>query len=142
MSDSTFKPALLLTSGRVVAFLFTFFIPVVLVRVFDPVDFGTYKQLFLIYTTIFYAAQFGMAESLYYFMPLNPAQSSRYVVNSIVALAAAGVVCLGLIVAGGFQLSHVLNNDAISRHAFLLGTYTLLMMVSAALEIAMIARKH
>src|SRR5688572_6744190 len=120
-NDSTFKPALLLTSGRVVAFLATFFIPVVLVRVFDPVDFGTYKQLFLIYTTIFYAAQFGMAESLYYFMPLNPAQSSRYVVNSIIALAVAGVVCMGLIMAGGVQLSHVLNNSAISRHAFLLG---------------------
>ena len=86
-------------------FLATFFIPVVLVRVFDPVDFGTYRQLFLIFTTVFYAAQFGMAESLYYFMPLNPAQSSRYVVNSIVALAAAGVVCLALITAGGFQLS-------------------------------------
>jgi O-antigen/teichoic acid export membrane protein len=141
-TDSTFKPALLLTSGRVVAFLFTFFIPVVLVRVFDPVDFGTYKQLFLIYTTIFYAAQFGMAESLYYFMPLNPAQSSRYVINSIVALAAAGGICLGLITAGGLQLSRMLNNDAISTQVVPLGLYTLLMLVSAALEIAMIARKH
>src|SRR5438552_17370205 len=110
MSESTFKPALLLTSGRVLGFLSTFFIPVVLVRVFDPVDFGTYKQLFLIYTTIFYAAQFGMAESLYYFMPANPSQGSRYVVNSIVALAAAGIICLGLIAAGGFELSHLLNN--------------------------------
>jgi O-antigen/teichoic acid export membrane protein len=142
MSDSTFKPALLLTSGRVVAFLPTFLIPIVLVRVFDAVDFGTYKQLFLIFTTIFYAAQFGMAESLYYFMPLNPAKSSRYVVNSIAVLAAAGVICLALIAAGGFQLSRALNNDAISRYAFSLGTYTLLMMASAVLEIAMIARKH
>src|ERR1041384_2624503 len=128
--DSTFKPAFLLTSGRGMAFLFTFFIPVVLVRVFDPTDFGAYKQLFLIYTTIFYAAQFGMAESLYYFMPLDPAQSSRYVVNAIAALAAAGVICLGLITAGGYQLSRALNNDAISKYAFLLGAYTLLMMVS------------
>src|ERR1700733_4390199 len=123
-TDSTFKPALLLTSGRVVAFLFTFFIPVVLVRVFDPSDFGTYKQLFLIFATIFYAAQFGMAESLYYFMPLNPAKSSRYVVNSIVALGAAGLFCLVLIAAGGFQLSRALSNDAISRYALSLGIYT------------------
>src|SRR5712691_8844092 len=93
-TDSTFKPALLLTSGRVVAFLFTFFIPIVLVRVFDPSDVGTYKQLFLLFATIFYAAQFGLAESLYYFMPLNPAQSSRYVVNSIVGLAVVGFICL------------------------------------------------
>jgi len=141
-TDSTFKPALLLTSGRVVAFLFTFFIPVVLVRVFNPADVGTYKQLFLIFMTIFYVAQFGMAESLYYFMPLNPAQSSRYVINSVITLAAVGLICLGLIAAGGFQLSRALNNAAISRYALSLGIYTLLMLVSAALEIAMIARKH
>ena len=140
--NSTFRPALLLTAGRVVAFVSTFFIPVVLVRIFNQTDFGTYKLLFVIFTTIFYAAQFGMAESLYYFMPLNPAQSSRYVVNSIVTLSAAGVVCLGLIAGGGVQLAYLLNNDAISRHALALGIYTLLMMVSAGLEIAMIARKQ
>src|SRR5436190_11322859 len=140
--DSTFKSSLLLTSGRAVGFLATFFIPVVLVRVFDPVDFGTYRQLFLIFTTVFYAAQFGMAESLYYFMPKAPALSSRYIVNSIVALSGAGVVCLGLIVAGGSELSRLLNNAAISRHALSLGVYTLLMLVSAVLEIAMTARKH
>ena len=141
-SDSTFKPAMLLTGGRIVGFLATFFIPVVLVRVFDKVDFGTYRQLFLIFTTIFYAAQFGMAESLYYFMPKSPALSNRYIVNAIVALSCAGVLCLGLIVAGESQLSRLVNNDAISRHAVPLGVYTLLMMVSAVLEIAMTARKH
>src|SRR5688500_6325455 len=103
MSDSTFKAASLLTAGRAVGFLATFFIPVVLVRVFDPVDFGTYRQLFLIFMTVCYAAQFGMAESLYYFMPKAPALSSRYIVNSIGVLSFVGVLCLGLIVAGGSQ---------------------------------------
>ena len=140
--NSTFKSSLLLTAGRSVGFLATFFIPVVLARIFDPVDFGTYRQLFLIFMTVFYAAQFGMAESLYYFMPKAPALSSRYIVNSIVALSGAGVVCLGLIVAGGSELSRLLNNAAISRHALSLGVYTLLMLVSAVLEIAMTARKH
>jgi O-antigen/teichoic acid export membrane protein len=140
--DSTFKPAMLLTGGRIVGFLATFFIPIVLVRIFDPVDVGTYRQLFLIFMTIFYAAQFGMAESLYYFMPQAPALSSRYIVNSILVLSCAGAVCLGLIWAGGSQLARIVNNDAIPRYALLLGTYTLLMLVSAALEIAMTARKH
>src|SRR5688572_10701588 len=126
MSNSTFKPALLLTGGRAVGFLATFFIPVVLVRIFDPVDFGTYRQLFLIFMTVFFAAQFGMAESLYYFMPKDPALSSRYIVNSIVTLSFAGVLCLALIVAGGSHLSRLLNNEAISRHALSLGIYTLL----------------
>jgi O-antigen/teichoic acid export membrane protein len=141
-NESTFKPAMLLTGGRIVGFLATFFIPVVLVRIFDPVDVGTYRQLFLIFSTVFYAAQFGMAESLYYFMPQAPELSSRYIVNSIVVLSCAGIVCLGLIVAGSPQLSRLINNEEISRYALLLGIYTLFMLVSAALEIAMTARKH
>jgi O-antigen/teichoic acid export membrane protein len=63
-SESVFKPALLLMSGRTLAFAATFFIPVVLARIFDPAEFGTYKQLFLIHSTIFYIAQLGMAASL------------------------------------------------------------------------------
>src|SRR6202023_3607350 len=59
-----------------------------------------------------------------------------------VGLAVVGFICMALIAAGGLQLSHALNNDAISRYALSLGIYTFFMMVSAALEIAMIARKH
>ena len=35
-SDSVFKPALLLMTGRTVAFGATFLIPLILARVFDP----------------------------------------------------------------------------------------------------------
>jgi hypothetical protein len=41
-TKSVVRPALVLTSGRTLAFVFTFLIPVVLVRVFDPAQFGTY----------------------------------------------------------------------------------------------------
>ena len=61
---SVFKPAMLIMSGRMLAFAATFFIPVVLVRIFDPSQFGTYKQLFLIHSSIFFIAQLGMASSL------------------------------------------------------------------------------
>jgi hypothetical protein len=59
--DSGARPAFLLVSGRTVAFAATFFIPVVLARVFSRSEFGTYKQLFLIYSTFYLIAPFGMA---------------------------------------------------------------------------------
>src|SRR5262245_59419358 len=67
-TGSVLKPALLLMCGRTLAFAATFFIPVVLVRFFDPTQFGTYKQLMLIYSTAYLIAQAGMASSLYYFL--------------------------------------------------------------------------
>ena len=46
-----------------------------LVRTFNQAEFGTYKQLFLIYGTLYGLAQFGMAESLYYFVPRKPQEA-------------------------------------------------------------------
>src|SRR5262245_48188622 len=46
--QSSLRPTLVLMCGQGLAFLGTFFIPVVLVRIFDPTVFGTYKQLFLV----------------------------------------------------------------------------------------------
>jgi O-antigen/teichoic acid export membrane protein len=51
-SESILRPALLLMSGRTLAFAATFCIPVVLARVFNQTEFGTYKQLFLIQSTV------------------------------------------------------------------------------------------
>ncbi|MBI2358862.1 MAG: oligosaccharide flippase family protein [Deltaproteobacteria bacterium] len=140
--ESTFKPALLLGSGRVLAFAATFFIPIVLVRVFDQAEFGTYKQIFLIFFTLYGLVQFGMAESLFYFLPLAPKKGGRYVLNAILALAAAGLVFLGLLEISREKVASLLSNADLARHMTLLGIYLLLMAISAVLEIVMISRKR
>lgn len=140
--DSTFRPALMLMSGRVVASLATFFIPVVLVRIFEPAEFGTYKQLFLIAVTFYSIAQLGMAESLFYFLPSIPRHGGRYVLNAILLLAGAGVACLGLLVMAGPAVARWLNNGNLPGYLTLIGVYVLLTLVSSVLEIVMIARKR
>ena len=95
-TGSVFKPAFMLMSGRAVGFVVSFAIPVVLARLFDRSEFGTYKQLFLIFTTLYGIGQLGMAESLYYFLPTAPAARGSYLVNSLLCLGAAGALCLAL----------------------------------------------
>jgi O-antigen/teichoic acid export membrane protein len=51
------RPAFLLVAGRTTGFVVSFVIPVVLARLFSRADFGTYKQLFLIYATFYGLAQ-------------------------------------------------------------------------------------
>jgi O-antigen/teichoic acid export membrane protein len=140
--QSTFKPALLLMTGRMVAFATTFFIPVILVRIFDQAEFGTYKQIFLIYSTLYLVAQFGMAESLYYFLPMEPTKGGRYVANSVIVLTLAGVVLLGVMQAKAPEIARWLANDELIAYIPYVGTYLLLMMISAVLEIVMTARKR
>lgn len=141
-ADSIFKPAFLLMSGRAVGFVATFMIPVVLVRVFNQTDFGTYKQLFLIFSTLFGIAQMGMAESLYYFLPTYPESSQGYVANSLLILTLAGVAGLVLLWAGGGQISLWLNNPALDDYLPVMGLYFVCMLVSAILEIIMIAKRQ
>ena len=82
-------PATLLVGGRAIGLAASFAIGIVLARVFDPADFGTYKQFFLVFATLYGIAQLGMAESLYYFVPRNAGATGRYVCNAMVTLALA-----------------------------------------------------
>jgi O-antigen/teichoic acid export membrane protein len=138
--SSGIKPTFLLMSGRSIAFAATFLVPVVLVRIFTQSEFGTYKQLFLIYSTLYLIAQCGMAESLFYFLPSAGQQGGRYLANSMLVLAAAGLGCLALLVAAGPRLSVWLSNSELSRHMMWIGLFLVLMLISSVLEIAMIAR--
>ena len=95
--DSTLKPTAVLMSGRLAGIVVAFSIPIVLARTLDQSAFGTYKQLFLIYVTLYGIAQLGMAESLFYFLPGAGETAGRYVANSFVFLAAAGAVCYALL---------------------------------------------
>lgn len=139
---STLKPTLLLMCGRSAAFAVTFLIPVVLVRTFDQAAFGTYKQLFLIYGTLFSIAQFGMAESLYYFLPSNPKASGRFGANSTVLLAILGVVCAIGLAWQAHRISLWLRNAALEPFLPWLGGYLALTLVGATIEIAMVSRKR
>jgi len=139
-TDSVFKPALLLMSGRTVAFAATFFIPLVLARIFDPAQFGTYKQLFLIWGSVYSVAQLGMASSLYYFLPRAPRLAGPYVANSLLFLTATGLVCLSALVIAAPKLSHWLSNNELSHYLPWIGLYICLTMFAMALEIVLISR--
>ncbi|MBI4638166.1 MAG: oligosaccharide flippase family protein [Candidatus Rokubacteria bacterium] len=141
-TDSTFRPALLLMSGRTLAFVATFFTPVVLARVFDQTEFGTYKQLFLVFSTLYYIAQVGMAESLFYFVPAAGAATGRYVANSLLVLAVMGAACGALLATAGVTIAGWLSNDTLSLHLGPIAAFLALMLGSAGLEIVMTARRR
>ncbi len=139
-SNNTFRPVLQLMSGRAAAFAVTFFIPVVLSRIFPPAEFGTYKQIFLIVYSFYGIGQIGMAECLYYFLPTHPEHAGRFVANSVAMLTLTGLGCLIVLSFGGHLIP--VSNPGIQPYLWIAGAYLLLMLASCALEIVMVARKH
>jgi O-antigen/teichoic acid export membrane protein len=141
-TESIFRPALALMSGRSIGFAASFLIPVVLARVLDQAAFGTYKQFFLVASTLCGVLQLGMAESLFYFLPRGPREGGRYVANAALALIVGGLAGAVAVVVGGGALSRWFGNAELGSHTAALGGYVLLVVASAALEIAMVARKR
>ena len=131
---------MLLIGGRSVAVAITFIVPLVLARILAPSVFGTYRQLLLIFTTIYGIAQLGMAESLFYFLPSDPKRGGAYAGNAMLALAAAGAGVVVLLTSLEDSLAVALGNPALQGLAALVGGYLALMMVSAPLETILISR--
>ena len=140
--DRIARATRMLAAGRVPGLIAAFAIPLVLARVFDQAEFGTYKQLFLIYATLFGLAQVGMAESLYYFVPLAPAHAGRHVANALVALASIGLICVLLLAEFAEPIAAWMSNPALSPHLGTLGLFLALMLISAVLEIVLLSRRR
>ncbi len=141
-ANSTFKPALMLMSGRAIAFAITFFVPPVLARVFSQSEFGTYKQFVLITYTLFSFGQFGLAECLFYFLPANPGRAGRYAFNSLVMLGVMGLVFSGGLLLNTERVAHWLNNDPLAAYLPLASVYLIFLLMGTVLEITMITRKN
>jgi O-antigen/teichoic acid export membrane protein len=141
-ADGISRHVLVLVAGRTLGFVAAFAIPVVLARAFDRAAFGTYKQLFLVYATLYGLAQIGAAESLYYFVPRKPEEAGRRVGNAVVLLLLMGVVCAVGLWQARFAIAGWLSNDALIPTLPWLGAYLALMLVASAFEIVMVSRKE
>jgi O-antigen/teichoic acid export membrane protein len=140
--ESTFRPAVLLMAGRALASVATLLIPVTLVRVFDQSEYGTYKQLFLVFTSLYSVALVGLSDSLYYFVPRDPGRGGRYVANAVLGLSFAGLICLALLYEARFLVAGWMKNRALADHLGSIGVFLLFTLVATVLEIALIARKR
>ena len=141
-ADTLAKPAFLLVTGRAVGLVASFAIGIILARMFAPEIFGTYKQFFLIYMTLYGLAQLGMAESLYYFVPRNTERTGRYVCNALVMLGGAGLLSLLGLWAWRTQIAARLSNPELADYMVLLGLFLTFTLMSTVLEIVMVSRKR
>lgn len=127
--------------GRILAYGLTMAIPFVLVRAMTPDLFGTYKQLFLVFATLWAALQAGLAESLYYFFPEEPRAKGAYVMHSLLVFGVLGGVACLILVAGREVFAAALHNPGLASYLPLLGIYLWLMLPSCVLETLMIVER-
>jgi O-antigen/teichoic acid export membrane protein len=131
--SSLFGKAGPLVVARFVATVVTFCIPLVLARRLSLPEYGTYKQLLLIASPLLNVLPFGMASSLFFFIPRAEAKRP-FLVQTYLYLLVAGVLAGWLIVSFlGFAGTHF-SNPALAHFRWELAAYATFFLAASALE--------
>lgn len=128
-----------LVFARLIAAGITFTIPLVLARAMALEEYGTYKQLFLIAQTLFYILPFGVAQSLYFFIPRND-NSRPWVAQTLLFTLFAGLGAAGLIFAFATPVASFLQNPGLLEYRWELAIYTAGLVASSPLEVMLTAQ--
>jgi O-antigen/teichoic acid export membrane protein/transposase-like protein len=124
-----------LTRANLLAFGLSFLTPLVIVRVFDQAEFGTYKQLFLILTTLMTALYLQVPMSAYYFMRREPDKRPQVAMNIILFYLATGLLTALVFIAYPTWITYIFNNPALDAHIPLLGVTLTVCLMATNIEI-------
>ncbi|MBF5041080.1 oligosaccharide flippase family protein [Aggregicoccus sp. 17bor-14] len=114
----------------------TLSIPLVLARVLNLSEYGTYYQLFLIATTLYYVLPFGVVQSLYYFLPRAEAKRP-FLGQTLLFMTAAGLVGGLGVVAALSPVAAWFSNPALLSFRAPLALYTALLIGAMPLEVSL-----
>jgi O-antigen/teichoic acid export membrane protein len=117
-----------------VGFVFSFAVPLILVRALDQSTFGQYKQYYLIATTAIQIGAVGLPWSLFYFLPAEGARRGRYVAGAMLLLSGLGLILLLLATAFGPELTRWMSAPALGQVMPLLGLYAALTLATQFAE--------
>jgi len=124
-----------LTGANLLAFALSFLTPLVIVRVFDRAEFGTYKQLFQILTTFMTALYLQVPMSAYYFMPREPNKRLQVAMNIILFYVVVGGLTALIFAAYPTWITYIFHNPALDEHIPLLGVALTLWLIATNVEI-------
>jgi O-antigen/teichoic acid export membrane protein/transposase-like protein len=128
-----------LTGANLLAFALSFLTPLVIVRVFDRGEFGTYKQLFQILTTFMTALYLQVPMSAYYFMPREPNKRLQVAMNIILFYLVVGLLTALVFAAYPTWITYIFHNPALDQHIPLLGVALTLWLIAANVEVLPLA---
>jgi glycosyltransferase involved in cell wall biosynthesis/O-antigen/teichoic acid export membrane protein len=128
--------------AKTVAFMFSFMLPLLLVRRLSQHEFGLYKQVFLVVGTALSILPLGVGMSAYYFLPRERERQGQVVLNILLFyLFMAGGICL-LFALRPQIVAVIFNSTDLIRYAPLIGIVILLWVFSSFLEIAAVAHQE
>jgi len=141
-SLSLTRQAIWIICAKTLAFVFSFALPLLLVRRLNREEFGLYKQVFLIVGTAIYILPLGVGMSAYYFLPRDWDRKGQIVFNILLFNTAVGLVAFLALLFYPNVLAIIFGGPDLVSYAPLIGLTILLWAVSSFLEIVAIAHEE
>ena len=136
MADSILTRARPLLAARLAGATLALAVPMVLARTLLPASYGTFKQAWLVSQTLALILPMGLTQSLYYFVPREPATRDRTIAQTVWAHLILGALAAGLVLAGrGFLRQHFQNPELDGLLGWV-AAFTGLFVAGAPLDVA------
>jgi O-antigen/teichoic acid export membrane protein len=128
--------------AKTLAFIFSFALPLLLVRRLNQAEFGLYKQVFLIVGSAVLIFPFGFHMSAYYYLPREPERKGQIVFNILLFyVLILGAVCL-IIVLYPSVLEVILGGRELTEYAPLISLIVFTWGCSSFLETVAVANQE
>lgn len=144
MTEDRSKQAGILTTAEFIRFGFKTIIGIALARILLPVELGSYRQLFLIYSTFSTLLLLGIPQSILYFLPkLKHIDSKKefitHTVNLITLLAF--IFALAIFLLRGF-IANIFHNPQLNILLVIFAVYPLFMFITQIYSQIMLGLKQ
>jgi O-antigen/teichoic acid export membrane protein len=136
LPDSILTRARPLVAARLAGAALALAVPMVLARVLLPASYGTFKQAWLVSQTLALVLPMGLTQSLYYFVPREPAERHRFVSQTLLAHLLLGALASALLLGAAPLLAAHFGNPELLDHAGWIAAFTGLTIAGAPLDVA------
>ncbi|NDQ56057.1 MAG: oligosaccharide flippase family protein [Acidipila sp.] len=129
----------LLTGSRAVGQIFNALSGIFVVRVLSQFDYGTYRQLILMWSTLILVGDAAFSQSLYQFIPGHREQARKFIGQTLLVTIVLALVWTGGLVLLAGPISGFFKNPQLAEHMLILGAYLGFSLLAKAPETALIA---
>jgi O-antigen/teichoic acid export membrane protein len=120
--------------ARALGFVFTLALPILMVRVFDKVQFGAYKQAFILIGTAQALLPLGFGVTAFYFLAREPGRRPAVILNIVLYHAAISLLAFLTFLVWPGIVTLILGSDKLAYLAPVIGAIICLAVFSSFLE--------
>ena len=131
----------LLALSRALGQVLNALVGIVLVRTLSQLDYGTFRQIFLLVATLV-QTELGFVESLYFYLPTMPKLRAVFIRQTVFVLGSTQLLAGSLILIFRQEIARFFNNPGLASCLDLVALYSGLTMMTRIWEAELVADKR